>query len=171
MARLKAESEPEKAVQFIEQIHGRSNNMIIAMDDMLWSIAPENDSMSKAVDRMSEYIEALNNRHGIKIEMQADEKLNSLKPDMQLRHEAFLLFKDSIKSLVDTGVSNCRIHLSTEKSQLLYSMQFDTATIDMQQLNNLLQRQDMSKRIDALQAKLTVTPHRNSMMMELKVPV
>jgi hypothetical protein len=67
--------------------------------------------------------------------------------------------------------SNCRIHLSTEKSQLLYSMQFDTATIDMQQLNNLLQRQDMSKRIDALQAKLTVTPHRNSMMMELKVPV
>ena len=171
MARLKAESEPEKAVQFIEQIHGRSHNMIIAMDDMLWSIAPENDSMSKAVDRMSEYIEALNNRHGIKIEMQADEKLNSLKPDMQLRHEAFLLFKDSIKSLVDAGVSNCQIHLSTEKSQLLYSMQFDTATIDMQQLNSLLQRQDMSKRIDALQAKLTVTPHRNSMMMELKVPV
>jgi signal transduction histidine kinase len=104
MARLKAESEPEKAVQFIEQIHGRSHNMIIAMDDMLWSIAPENDSMSKAVDRMSEYIDALNNRHGIKIEMQADEKLNSLKPDMQLRHEAFLLFKDSIKSLVDAGV-------------------------------------------------------------------
>ena len=171
MARLKAESEPEKAVQFIEQIHGRSHNMIIAMDDMLWSIAPENDSMAKAVDRMNEYIEALNNRHGIKIEMLADDKLNSLKPDMQLRHEAFLLFKDSIKSLVDAGVRNCQIHLSTEKSQLLYSMQFDTGTCDMQQLSNLLQRQDMSKRIDALHAKLTVTPHRNSMLMELKVPV
>jgi signal transduction histidine kinase len=54
MARMKADSEPEKSKEFIEQIHSKSHNMIIAMDDMLWSISPENDSMQKTVDRMQD---------------------------------------------------------------------------------------------------------------------
>ena len=52
MAKLKTEKEPHKSREYFEQIHTKSHNMIIAMDDMLWSIDPENDSMSKTAERM-----------------------------------------------------------------------------------------------------------------------
>jgi ligand-binding sensor domain-containing protein len=55
MAKIKADTEPQKAKEFIEQIHNKSHNAVIAMDDMLWAISPDNDSMEKTVERMQEY--------------------------------------------------------------------------------------------------------------------
>ena len=145
MALMKSEKEPEKSKEFIRQIHSRSHNMIIAMDDMLWSISPDNDSMDKTVDRMREYIDALQNRHQVKIELLVDKGIGKLELNMRLRHEAFVLFKEGIKSLVTAGVTYCAIEIGSDKNELVYTMQFNNAGADMQQLNNLLQRQDMEK--------------------------
>ena len=46
--------------------------MMIAMDDMLWSIKPENDNMAKSIDRIKEHIDALRNRYGVKINLLVD---------------------------------------------------------------------------------------------------
>src|SRR4030095_12267881 len=115
----------------------KSHNMIIAMDDMLWSLDPANDNMEKTVDRMREYIDSLNNRHGVYIDMLADKSVEQLKLNMMLRHEALLLFKEGIQNLVHAGVSICHIHMGLEKARLVVTMQFDTETCDMQQLHNL----------------------------------
>ncbi len=171
MARLKADTEPQKSKEFIEQIHAKSNNMIISMNDMLWSISPLNDSMEKTVERMQEYIDELNTKHEAGIEIQVDDNVRSLKLDMQLRHEAFLLFKESIRVLVNAGARKPRIHVALERSNLLYSIQFNNQHCDMQQLNNLLQRQDMGRRLDTIRAKLEVQVHKSNSMFELKVPV
>ncbi|MES1224312.1 MAG: two-component regulator propeller domain-containing protein, partial [Bacteroidota bacterium] len=56
MARLKANTEPQKSIEFIEQIHAKSQNMSNAMGDMLWSISPYNDSMEKTILRLKEVI-------------------------------------------------------------------------------------------------------------------
>ncbi len=171
MAKLKADTEPQKSKEFIEQIHTKSHNMIIAMDDMLWSISPDNDSMEKTLWRMQEYIDALNSRHNTRIEMLVDDKVKSLNLDMQFRHEAFILFKESIKGLALACSGSSRIHLALEKSTLVYSIQFNNEECDMQQLYNLLQRQDMSKRLDNIKAKLNVELHKSNSLLELKVPV
>jgi ligand-binding sensor domain-containing protein/signal transduction histidine kinase len=171
MARLKADAEPEKSKEFIEQIHSKSHNMIIAMDDMLWSISPENDSMQKTVERMQEYIDALNNRYNVQFEMLVDESVKSLNLDMQFRHEAFLLFKESIHGLRQACAGNCKIHVTLQKPHLVYTIQFNNEKCDMQQLNNLLQRQDMAKRLKMIKAKLNVTVHKTNSVFELIVPV
>jgi hypothetical protein len=171
MALMKSEKEPEKSKEFIKQIHTRSHNMIIAMDDMLWSISPDNDSMDKTVDRMREYTEALKNRHGVNIELLVEKNIGKLVLNMKLRHEAFVLFKEGIKSLVTAGVSYCAIQIALEKNQLLYTMQFNNAGCDMQQLNNLLQRQDMEKHMAAINARLDVQVHKTNSVFILQVPV
>jgi signal transduction histidine kinase len=74
MARIKADREPQKSKEYIEQIHAKSNNMIIVMDDMLWSLSPDNDSMKKTVERMLEYIDELKNKHAVDITMVVDKK-------------------------------------------------------------------------------------------------
>jgi signal transduction histidine kinase len=171
MARLKADKDPEKSKEYIEQIHTRSHNMIIAMDDMLWSINPHNDSMAKTSDRMREYIDALKNRHGVNIEIAVDKKVESLELNMKLRHEASLVFKEGIKNLVTVGATDLHVYISLEKGQLLFTTQFNSEQINMQQLNNLLHRQDLEKRLKAMDATIDVQLHKSNSIITLEVPV
>ena len=120
---------------------------------------------------MQEYIEALNNRHGAYIDMIIDKNVEQLRLNMKLRHESFLLFKEGIHNLVQTGISICHIHLAQEKQQLVFTMQFDTESSDIQQLNNLFHRHDMEKRIDSMNAEMDVQVHKNSTMVVLKIPL
>lgn len=171
IAKLKADKDPEKSKEYIEQIHAKSHNMIIAMDDMLWSISPDNDNMSKTVERMKEYLDALNNRNGAEIDILVDKNVEALSLNMKLRHESFLLFKEAVKSLIYAGAQKCNIHISYEKPKLQFTMQFKNDCCDMQQLNNLLQRQDMETRLKTIKAQLDVQVHKSSSIFVLLVPV
>ena len=171
MAKLKVEKDPQKSKEYFEQIHTRSHNMIIAMDDMLWSINPENDSMHKTAERMKEYVDALKNRYHVSIDILVDKDVQSLELNMKLRHDAFLLFKDGITGVVQTGTKNCRVHIGCEKSILLYTMQFDNKGCDMQQLNNLFNSPDMERRLNSINARLKVQVHKSSSLFELELPI
>ena len=171
MARLKADKDPEKSKEYIEQIHTKSQNMIIAMDDMLWSLDPGNDSMAKTTTRMLEYIDALKNRYGVNIDIAVDKKVEALELNMKLRHEAFLVFKEGIKNLVTLGANNCHVYISFEKGNLLFTTLFDSDKCDMQQLNNLLHRQDLERRLNMMQAAIDIALHKNTSSISLRVPV
>jgi hypothetical protein len=90
---------------------------------------------------------------------------------MQFRHEAFILFKESISVLVKACATNCKIHVGLEKGNLLYTLQFNNEHCEMQQLNNLLQSRDLGKRMNAIKATLTVNVHKSNSILVLKVPV
>lgn len=171
MARLKADTEPEKSKEFIEQIHNRSHTMMIAMDDILWSISPENDSTEKLMLRLKEFIDALRNRHAVSIDLLVDEKVKTLELNMKQRKDIFWLFKGGITSVVNTGGANCRIHITLEKPHLIYTLEFDTANIDMQQLNNLRQRKELADKLKEANATLEVQAHKTNSVFILQIPV
>ncbi|MFN8251095.1 MAG: two-component regulator propeller domain-containing protein [Ferruginibacter sp.] len=171
MARLKADTDPEKSKEFIEQIHSKSHNMIIAMDDMLWSIDPGNDNMEKTLLRMKEYIAALKNRNETAIELLVDDNIHKLNLNMQLRHDAFLLFRESIKQLVLAGAADCRIHIGVEKNHLLYSLQYSNEHCDMQQITNLLQSQEMEKKMGAIHASRQFEVQKSFSLLTVKIPL
>jgi len=101
IARIKAEKDPEQSINYINEIHHKSHNMIISMDDMLWTIDPANDNMARVIDRMREFAEALNNRHGVRIYLQAEPGVERLRPDMNTRHELLLIYKLVLRVLVE----------------------------------------------------------------------
>jgi ligand-binding sensor domain-containing protein len=169
MAKMKIDKDPEKSKEFIEQIHGKSNTMIVSMDDMLWAISPENDSMEKSVARMQEYIDALNNRNGTKIEMLVEEKVKSLKLNMQLRYEAFLLFKEGLSGLIKAGASECKIHLRMEKSYLLYIIECKNDGSNMQQLSYLLNGQEYKNRLNSINAKMDIEVHKSVSTLRCRI--
>lgn len=172
MARLKADKDPQKSKEYIEQIHTRSHSMIIAMDDMLWSLDPMNDGMTKTTERMREYIDALRNRYGVTIDIAVDKKVESLQLNMKLRHDAFLLFKEGIKNLVTLGADNCHVYIrSDNRGDLLFTTLFDSDKCNMQQLHNLLNRQDLENRLTMMQATIELDLHKNHSAISLRVPV
>lgn len=171
MARIKADNEPQKSKEFIEQISARSNNMIAAMDDMLWSISPENDSMEKTIARLRELIESLKNRYGVNIDLLADEKVKKLQLNMKQRKEVFWFLKSGITNVVRTGGSNCLVHIVYEKSTLQYTLEFETTHSDMQQLLSLRERQELTDKLAAVNAKLEVIDLRTRTIYVLTIPV
>lgn len=171
IARLKSDREPQKAKEYLEQIHSKSHNMIIALDDMLWSLDPQNDAMDKTINRIKEYADALMQRHGVLIELLIDKRVEKLELNMKLRHEAFLLFKEGLRSLVTAGTKLCIVHLTAERGKLLFTIEFENEGCDMQQLNNLLHRRDMEDRIHALKAKLNVQVHKSRSVFGLQLPL
>jgi len=171
MARIKADTEPQKSKEFIEQISARSNNMIAAMDDMLWSISPENDSMEKTIARLRELIESLKNRYGVNIDLLVDEKVKTLQLNMKQRKEVFWFLKGGITNVVHTGGSNCLLHIVYEKSALQYTLEFETIHSDMQQLLSLRQRQELTDKLAAVNARLEVIDLKTRTIFVLTIPV
>ncbi|MBC7887105.1 MAG: hypothetical protein H7Z13_04400 [Ferruginibacter sp.] len=171
MARIKADKEPQKSKEYIGQIHSKSNDMILALEDMLWSLSPDNDSMLKTVARMKEYIDELKNSHGVTIELTVDKKVAALELNMKLRHEAFLVFKEGIKNLVLCGTKHCEIQIGLSKNNLLFTMQFLHASCDMQQLHQLLHRYDLEKHLQSMGASIDVQVHKTNSILILHVPL
>jgi ligand-binding sensor domain-containing protein len=171
MARIKAEKDPERSIEYFEQIHKKSHDMIIAMDDMLWSIDPANDSMHKMVERIKEYIDSLKNRTKVTIDLLVDKKVESLVLNMKLRHDIFLMMKEGIRSVVDAGSKNIKIHIALSKDELVYTIQIDNKDVDHQQLHNLLQQIQLEQRLKAMRATLKSNMHRYTSTFELNVPV
>jgi hypothetical protein len=48
---------------------------------------------------------------------------------MKLRHEAFLLFKEGLRSLIDAGTKNCIVHLTAERGKLLFTIEFEMSIV------------------------------------------
>jgi glucose-6-phosphate-specific signal transduction histidine kinase len=171
MAKIKADREPEKSKEFIEQIHTKSQNMTLAMDDILWSIDPNNDSMENFMLRFREYIDALRSQYNVQIDVLIDPKAKNLQLKMKIRNSVFGLFKSGITNVVRTGGTNCRAHINYEKPHLVYTLEFDTATMDMKQMNNLRQRAELMKKLEELGATLDFKEHTTNAVFVLSIPV
>ena len=59
IAKIKADKNIEQSKEFITQISTKSSYMMEAMDDMLWSIDPQNDSMKKTILRIKELTDGI----------------------------------------------------------------------------------------------------------------
>jgi streptogramin lyase len=119
IARIKADKEPQQSINYINEIHHQSHNMIIAMDDMLWSIDPANDSMDRAIDRMKEFAGALSRRHGARIGLEADTTFRALRLDMNTRHEFLLIYKLALRLLVEElKVTSVLVQLDYQRPHL-----------------------------------------------------
>lgn len=123
IARIKAGKAPEQSINYINEIHHKSRSMIIALEDMLWSIDPANDNMQRAIGRMRESAAALCQRPDTRIEVQADDKVFDCRPDMKIRHELMLVYKLSLRLLVEElKARHTIVQLDLDRSQLILNI-------------------------------------------------
>lgn len=128
MAKIKADKNVEQSKDFIDQINDKSRYTIAAMDDMLWSIDPANDSMFKILERVKKVTNELQGSSGVTIDLIIDSKLEALELDMKLRHDIFFLYKDAILFLVkNEHVKQVFVNmkLSPAKNTFLLEILFD----------------------------------------------
>ncbi len=171
MARMKADKDIVKAKELIEQISNKSNDMMVAMDDILWVIDPANDSMEKTLMRMTEFIDALRNRHEAEIEIHVDEKVKHLKLDMKDRHGFFLIFKSALRCMVQySGARQVLINIDLQHERLCLKMHGATA-IKNTDGNTLKCMEEMQAHANGINAELDMQNEKGGGNILLLMPV
>jgi Y_Y_Y domain/Histidine kinase len=171
MANIKAENDAQKAKEFITQIHQKSNTVIDSMEDVLWGLSPENDSMLKMVHRMEESVAHFNARYDTSIELLVNDMVKRLVLDMRIRYEVFLLFKESVQGLLTVCPEGFKFHITVNKNQLLYTVYGHNNPHTEIQLANLLQRPKLVQRVEAVGAEWTVQPGKIGFVFDIKIPL
>jgi signal transduction histidine kinase len=172
MAKIKADKDIVRTKEYIDQINDKSRKMIVAMDDMLWSIEPGNDTMEKTIDRMREFSELLQRRTNIPIDFTVDEKVRKLQPGMKTRHELFMIFKEALhKSTYHTGCTLVSVSIDLVKSKLLLKIKDDGKLLHLSPLVADSIFADMKKRATAIKASLDIQFDHKSTSIILQVPV
>jgi len=157
MAKMKVKNDSEKTKEYIDKISDNSTRMMEAMDDIVWSINPMNDSMQKVAARMREFATGVLEAKNIDYRFRVDEAVHELKLDMDARRDVFLLFKEAVNNLAKySQCSRAEIDITVEKSVLRMRIQDNGIgfnTLEAEDGNGLI---NMKKRAQSLRGLLDI---------------
>jgi len=173
MAKMKVNCDTGKTKEYIDKISDNSSRMMEAMDDIVWSINPMNDSMQKVVARMREFATGVFEAKNIEYSFKVDEAVHDLKLDMEARRDLFLLFKEAVNNLAKYSKSKwADVDIRVLKTSLIMTIKdegigFDNAVADGG--NGLI---NMKKRAQSLRGKLDIRSGLNKgTVITLDAPV
>lgn len=156
MAKSKMNSDSIRAGEYLSKITDNSQRMMEAMDDIVWSIKPSNDSMQRIIARMREFATNVLEAKDIELDFSADETLFDIKLNMQARRDLFLIFKEAVNNAAKySKASKVEIKILPEHKKLLLLVKdngigFDVNNADGNGLCN------MQKRADTLLGKILI---------------
>ena len=96
-SRQDQESELAKA---LSKIGVDSRDVLNSMDDIIWSVKPQNDSLSSLVVRLREYAIPVCESKNILFHLHIDETIHSIKLGMEERRNIFLIVKEAVNNAV-----------------------------------------------------------------------
>jgi glucose-6-phosphate-specific signal transduction histidine kinase len=168
IAKIKADKNIEQSKEFIDQISSKSRYMIEAMDDMLWSIDPRNDSMKKTLLRIKELTDALRADQEVEIDLIVDHKVQSLELDMKFRHDLFFFYKESIQFLLQhTSCTQIFVNINQVRSRLMIEILTECNKVNEELVMRF--KKTMKKRTDMLDGLMDVVSDSRSFSVILYV--
>lgn len=172
IAKLKADKDLDRSKDYIDQISTKSRTMIESMDDILWSIHPQNDSMQRMLLRLHEFTDGVKKIHALDVELTVDSDVERLTLDMKLRHEFLLFYKDAVVYVIQHSVCDT-IYISLEygKAKLVLKLLAQCSQLDNPGAEAARLEYQMQRHADALNGLLDIMSDRKSISIILQVPV
>lgn len=176
MALRKADTDSTTTKEYIGKISTSSSRIMEAMDDIVWSINPLNDSMRKITARMKEFAGNVLESKDIDYSFSIDEPVMELSFNMEWRRELFLLFKEAINNVAKySQCSKVEITMRIKNRQLALRIEddgigFDTKAPVAENRGNGVK--NMQKRAESMNGRFTITSCKGAgTCVEVKIPV
>lgn len=157
MAKTKMPTDPQKTGEYISKISDNSQRMMEAMDDIVWSIKPANDSMVKITARMREFATGILEPKDMELAFVVDDKVKDVKMDMEARRDFFLIFKEAVNNVAKySSCTRCTIHIACHQKRLILEVQDNGIGFDVNNADNGNGLSNLQKRAEALKARVQV---------------
>ena len=107
-------------------IGDKARGALNSISDIVWSVNPENDSMEKALARMSAYASELLENVGTELRFEVGAGVSSLSLKMERRRNFYLLFKEAIHNCAKYArARQVTVSFKKEQNQLMMCIQDD----------------------------------------------
>ena len=157
MAKTKIGDDPVKTGEYIGKISDNSQRMMEAMDDIVWSIKPTNDSMQKITARMREFATGILEAKDIELEFKVEEMVNDIKMDMEARRDFFLVFKEAVNNVAKySHCTKCCIRIALHQHRLLLDVEDNGIGFDVNTADSGNGLSNMMKRAESLKGRVLV---------------
>ncbi|MBC8767802.1 hypothetical protein H4O18_07355 [Arenibacter sp. BSSL-BM3] len=157
MAKSKMNNDTVTSSNYLSKITDNSQRMMEAMDDIVWSIKPDNDNMHRVIARMREYATGILEARNIEFNFEVDDKINDLKLDMEARRDLFLTFKEAINNIAKYSQAKRAKVLFTYKDRWLKLQIMDNGIgFEVEKVDSGNGLDNMVKRASNLKGKLKI---------------
>ncbi len=100
LSELARREPPDHAGTHLERISEEARKMTRAMDEIVWAVDPQHDSLNGLMDYVSAYTEDFLRTAGIRCRMAFPAELPALRVDAELRYNLFLALKEALNNVV-----------------------------------------------------------------------
>jgi signal transduction histidine kinase len=111
-----------EASERLEQIAGKSRTMVHALDEIVWAVDPERDTLASVARYLASYAEEYLASCNVVCRVQIPNSLPSQVVSGQVRHELFLAVKEALNNAVRHGGATeitFKVRLSDDRMQIL----------------------------------------------------
>ena len=155
MAKSRMSTDPVKTTEYLGKISDNSQRMMDAMDDIVWSIKPSNDSMQKIAARMREFATNVLEAKEIELDFRVDESVFDITLDMEARRDFFLVFKEAINNAAKYSKANMVVvRVAAKHKRLVLLVEDNGIGFDPEIADSGNGLGNMQKRADAMHGRL-----------------
>jgi signal transduction histidine kinase/ligand-binding sensor domain-containing protein len=116
-----ARREPEEAGAHLDRISRASRQLTRAMDEIVWAVDPQHDTLNGLVDYVSAFAEDFLRVAGIPCRMDLPAALPQRRVDAELRYNLFLAIKEALNNVVKhAGATEVWLRLRVEGSAFTF---------------------------------------------------
>ncbi|HEY0680501.1 MAG TPA: two-component regulator propeller domain-containing protein [Chitinophagaceae bacterium] len=122
----KSLSQPEKAGNFLQRISEEVASSSQALDDIIWSVNSNHDTLEETVTRMRRYAAELFDAANISNELYLDPAFEEKKLSMEQRRDIYLLYKEAVNNISKHAeAKQVSIQLAIVHNQLVLEIKDD----------------------------------------------
>jgi signal transduction histidine kinase/ligand-binding sensor domain-containing protein len=100
LSELARRDPPEQIATHLERISDSARRMTRAMDEIVWAVDPQHDTLTGLMDYISAYTEDFLRLGGIRCRMDLPAELPALHVDAEVRHNLFLALQEALNNVV-----------------------------------------------------------------------
>lgn len=172
MAKTKMNTDVVRTTEYLGKISDNSQRMMEAMDDIVWSIKPSNDNMTKVVARMREFATNVCEAKEIDVEFEIDEHAYDVKLNMEARKDFFLVFKEAVNNAAKySKATKVIVQVTVQHKALCLVVKDNGVGFDVGKADSGNGLGNMQKRAEAIRGtvKIESAPGQGTNLL-LKIP-
>ena len=173
MAKTKMSTDAVKTTEYLSKISDNSQRMMEAMDDIVWSIKPSNDSMQRVTARMREFATNVLEAKDMELHFSVAEDVHEVKLNMEARRDFFLVFKEAVNNAAKySKAERVDVCIELQKRMLMLTVRDNGHGFDVAKADGGNGLGNMQKRAESMNGRVRIssTPGEGTKVMVM-VPV
>jgi signal transduction histidine kinase len=99
LAKKEAKNRSDKIFELLDKIENSSRGLIDSMNDIVWSINPDNDSLEDAIFKLENFAFELLEAKGMEVSLSIPDDSGKVELPLELRRNLLLIFKEMINNI------------------------------------------------------------------------